>query len=72
MPSKQKINLSDYKDFIEMIAKVEYQKFSTSHLIELSELINIGNHTLYILFKKNDPENFNNEITKKVKKIIED
>ncbi len=60
MPSKQKINLSDYKDFIEMIAKVEYQKFSTSHLIELSELINIGNHTLYILFKKNDPENFNN------------
>lgn len=60
MPPKQKINLRDYKDLIEMIAKVEYQKFSSSHLIELSELINIGNHTLYILFKNNDPESFNN------------
>ena len=48
---KQKINLRDYKTLIETIAKVEYQKFSTSHLIELPELINIGNHTLYILFK---------------------
>ena len=60
MPPKQKINLRDYKDLIEMIAKVEYQKFSSSHLIELSELINIGNHTLYILFKNNNPESFNN------------
>lgn len=60
MPPKQKINLRDYKDLIEMIAKVEYQKFSSSHLIELSELINIGNHTLYILFKNNNPKSFNN------------
>ena len=60
MPPKQKINLRDYKDLIEMIAKVEYQKFSSSHLIELSDLINIGNHTLYILFKNNNPESFNN------------
>lgn len=59
MPSKQKVNLRDYKDLIEMIAKVEYQKFSVSHLIELPELINIGNHTLYILFKNNNPESFN-------------
>ncbi|MBQ8168226.1 sigma-70 family RNA polymerase sigma factor [bacterium] len=60
MPANQKINLREYKDLIEMIAKVEYQKFSVSHLIELPELINIGNHTLYILFKNNKPENFNN------------
>lgn len=60
MQAKQNVNLRDYRDLIEMIAKVEYQKFSTSHLIELSELINIGNHTLYILFKKNNPEAFNN------------
>ncbi len=59
MPATPKVNLRDYKDLIEMIAKVEYQKFSTSHLIELPELINIGNHTLYILFKNNNPENFN-------------
>ena len=59
MPATPKVNLRDYKDLVEMIAKVEYQKFSTSHLIELPELINIGNHTLYILFKNHNPENFN-------------
>ena len=57
---QQKVNLRDYKDLIETIAKVEYQKFSTSHLIEFPELINIGNHTLYILFKNHSPESFNN------------
>lgn len=57
---QQKVNLREYKNLIETIAKVEYQKFSTSYLIELPELINIGNHTLYILFKNNSPENFNN------------
>ena len=57
---QQKVNLREYKNLIETIAKVEYQKFSTSHLIELPELINIGNHTLYILFKNKSPENFNN------------
>lgn len=60
MSATPKVNLRDYKDLIEMIAKVEYQKFSVSHLIELPELINIGNHTLYILFKNNPPEHFNN------------
>lgn len=55
-----KVNLRDYKELIEMIAKVEYQKFSNSHLIDLPELINIGNHTLYILFKNHKPEDFNN------------
>ena len=60
MPAEQKVNLREYKDLIEMIAKVEYQKFSVSHLIELPELINIGNHTLYILFKKKSPDHYNN------------
>ena len=53
------INLNKYKELIEIIAKVEYQKFSQSHLIDLPELINIGNHALYILFKSNKPENCN-------------
>lgn len=57
---KQKVNLRDYKDLIETIAKVEYQKFSNSHLIEIPELINIGNHTLYLLFKSNEQQSFNN------------
>lgn len=60
MTAEQKVNLRDYKNLIETIAKVEYQKFSVSHLIDLPELINIGNHTLYILFKNNSPENYNN------------
>ena len=60
MQAEQRVNLRDYKNLIETIAKVEYQKFSVSHLIDLPELINIGNHTLYILFKNNPPENYNN------------
>ena len=60
MTAEQKVNLRDYKNLIETIAKVEYQKFSVSHLIDLPELINIGNHTLYVLFKNNSPENYNN------------
>ncbi len=60
MPAEQRVNLREYKNLIETIAKVEYQKFSVSHLIELPELINIGNHTLYILFKNKSPENYNN------------
>lgn len=60
MTAEQKVNLRDYKNLIETIAKVEYQKFSVAHLIELPELVNIGNHTLYVLFKNNSPENYNN------------
>lgn len=60
MPADNKINLREYKELIETIAKVEYQKFSSFRLIELPELVNIGNHTLYILFKNNSKESFNN------------
>ncbi len=60
MPADNKVNLKEYKELIETIAKVEYQKFSSFRLIEFPELINIGNHTLYILFKNNSKENFNN------------
>lgn len=56
----EKVNLREYKNLIETIAKVEYQKFSNSHIVELPELINIGTHTLYILFKANKPEHYNN------------
>jgi RNA polymerase sigma factor (sigma-70 family) len=59
MVQRQKVNLREYRDLVETIAKVEYQKFSTSHLIEIPELINIGNHALYILFKRIDPETVN-------------
>ncbi len=59
MQAGSKVNLREYKSLVETIAKIEYQKFSISHLVELPELINIGNHTLYILFKNSKPEAFN-------------
>lgn len=59
MSAEENIKLREYKDLIEIIAKVEYQKFSRSHLIELPELINIGTHALYVLFKNNSPESYN-------------
>lgn len=60
MQSKQAVNLKEYKELIDTIAKVEYQKLSSTHLIEYLELVNIGTHTLYNLFKTNSPEQFNN------------
>ncbi len=60
MTVEENLKLKEYKELIEIIAKVEYQKFSSSHLIELPELINIGTHALYILFKGHDPSKFNN------------
>lgn len=59
MSAEENIKLKEYKELIEIIAKVEYQKFSRSHLIELPELINIGTHALYILFKNHNPETYN-------------
>lgn len=35
MSAEENIKLKEYKELIEIIAKVEYQKFSNSHLIEL-------------------------------------
>ena len=51
MTVEENLKLKEYKELIEIIAKVEYQKFSNSHLVELPELINIGTHALYILLK---------------------
>lgn len=60
MPAQENLKLKEYKDLIELIAKVEYNKFSNSHLIELPELINIGTHALYNLFKNGTTETYNN------------
>ena len=55
MSAEDNVKLKEFKELIEIIAKVEYQKFSNSHLIDLPELINIGTHALYILFKNPKP-----------------
>lgn len=57
--SVEEIKQKEYKDLIDVIAKVEYQKFSKAHLIELPELVNIGTHALYILFKNNSAKSYN-------------
>ena len=61
MQAKQEVDLRKYKELIETISRVEFQKLSSSaHLIEYLELVNIATHTLYVLFKNQEPENFNN------------
>lgn len=60
MRSKQAVNLKEYKDLIETIAKVEFQKLSANHLVEYLELVNIATQTLYNLFKDAEPSQFNN------------
>jgi len=62
MQAKEKpiVDLKEYKDLIETVAKIEYAKLSTaSHLIDFQELINLNTHTLYILFKNGKKEEYN-------------
>ncbi len=49
-------NLSQYKDIIETVSKVEYKKFASLGLIELSEVIALSNYTVYYLIE-NSPKN---------------
>lgn len=59
MHAKKKVNLREYKDLIETVAKVEYQKISSTHLIEYLELVNIATQALYTLLKTDDADKFN-------------
>lgn len=55
------VNLKKYSDLIETVARVEMHKLSESnHLIDYQELVSINTHTLYILFKNGNEEEFNN------------
>ena len=65
-------NLSQYKDLIETISKVEYKKFSQLGLIDLSEVINLANYTVYYLVNNSiNKELYNSAyITKAIKWAI--
>lgn len=65
-------NLSQYKDLIETVSKVEYKKFSNLGLIELSEVIGLANYTVYYLFSNSSSKEAYNEsyIIKAVKWAI--
>ena len=65
-----RINLSQYKDLIETISKVEFKKFSNLGLIDLSEVISLANYTVYYLVN-NGKETYNDAyITKAIKWAI--
>ena len=65
-----RINLSQYKDLIETISKVEYKKFPNLGLIDLSEVINLANYTVYYLVN-NGKEVYNEAyLTKAIKWAI--
>ena len=65
-------NLSRYKDLIETISKVEYKKFSNLGLIDLSEVINLANYTVYYLVNNGENRELYNDayITKAIKWAI--
>lgn len=57
---EKKVNMKQYMNLIETIVKVEYKHISNSQLIEYSELINIGIHSVHKIIssaKKTDEYN---------------
>ena len=68
-------NLSQYKDLIETVSKIEFKKFSNLGLIELSEVIALANYTVYYLMINNQNNNCNDDynsayLTKAIKWAI--
>lgn len=57
----KKIDLSQYKELIETISKVEFKKFSALGLLEFDEVINVGNYTIYYLLKNAKDDSFFNK-----------
>ena len=56
----KKIPLEDYEELIKTVARVEYSRLSTSkHLLEFSELINIGTIAVYVILSS-QPESYHN------------
>ena len=65
-------NLSQYKDLIDTVSKVEYKKFSNLGLIDLSEVISLANYTVYYLVNNGRSKELYNDsyITKAIKWAI--
>lgn len=69
---EKKVNLSQYKELIETISKVEFKKFSNLGLIEYSEVVALANYTVYYLLNNaQNPEFYNSAyLTKAIKWAI--
>lgn len=57
----KKIDLSQYKELIETISKVEFKKVSALGLLEFDEVVNVGNYTVYYLLKNAKNDSFFNK-----------
>lgn len=54
-----KFNIKDYQELIDTLAKVEYKKLSSKHLIDYSELVNIGTQVVHKLCSNTPPDTYN-------------
>ena len=54
-----KFNIKDYQELIDTLAKVEYKKLSSKHLIDFSELVNIGTQVVHKLCANTPPDKYN-------------
>ena len=57
--SINKFNIKDYQELIDTLAKVEYKKLSSKHLIDFSELVNIGTQVVHKLCANAAPDAYN-------------
>lgn len=57
-PKVLKRDIKDYMDLIETVARVEYSRLP-NHLIDQSELVNIGALALHLLFTNNPTREYN-------------
>lgn len=51
--------LQDYNELVETLAKVEFSRLSSTHLIEFSELLNIGAFTVYTVLNSHNEKDIN-------------
>ena len=54
-----KFNIKDYQELIDTLAKVEYKKLSSKHLIDFSELVNIGTQVVHKLCANTPQDKYN-------------
>lgn len=54
-----KFNIKDYQELIDTLARVEYKKLSAKHLIDFSELVNIGTQVIHKLCSNAEPDAYN-------------
>ena len=57
--SVKKFNIKEYQELIDTLAKVEYKKLSAKHLIDYSELVNIGTQVIHKLCSNAEPDAYN-------------